>query len=136
MEWLEDNVFTSANPYLTFGFYHPTWAYGETIGHRARANTCDAQTKLFSACNQKVQGPPPGKQAVNQFRSCSANDGVDNNDNCASEICSVPTGGINFQNVRFRLDCYEPMENFDPAIDFLAWQSNWDSCVASCYLPP
>jgi hypothetical protein len=137
MEWLEDDVFVSNDdPYLEFGYYHPTWAYGETVGHRNRANSCGAVTVLKSQCRETISEPPVGKQAAGQRRSCSANNGVADNDNCASEICSVPTGGVNFQNVRFRLDCLDPMELFDPAKDPVAWQNNWDTCVAACFLGP
>jgi hypothetical protein len=136
MEWLEDDIFLGGDPYLDFGYYHPTWEYGETIGHRNRANSCGAQTVLFSQCNQRIVAPPVGKQGAGQKRACSANNGIDDNDNCASEICSVPTGGTNFQNVRFRLNCYEPMELFDPAVNFDAWQNNWNSCLATCFLDP
>ena len=137
MEWLEDDVFVNNDdPYLEFGYYHPTWAYGETVGHRNRANSCGAVTALKSQCRETISAPPDGKQAVGQRRSCSANNGIEDNDNCASEICSVPTGSVNFQNIRFRLDCLEPMDLFDPAKDAVAWQTNWDSCVATCYLGP
>jgi hypothetical protein len=107
-----------------------TWQYGEYVGNRNRANNCAATGQLFQACNKTVMAGP----GVNQTRSCSNDESATQPDNCASEICSVYTGGVNHQNVRLRLDCYDPMDQQEPNTQ--EWLDTWDTCVAVCFLPP
>jgi hypothetical protein len=134
MEWLEHRSYRNPanNPWLSLGYYHPTWAYyfGPSIGSRMRANSCNAlpSTPLVAPCAEMVEDDTdpatPALPYVGQQRSCSARKGSTGlNVNCASESCTLFVSDGIFQEARYTLDCLLPLDGTVTA---------WDTCVAHC----